>query len=72
MPPAGTLPFQIEAFEPTSDEEVELVAVSLWRPDMVTGMIELDSALKIMKADSMAAAALGHTLPSMYGRNLSR
>ena len=68
----ATLPSQIEAFEPTSDEEVELVAVSLWRPDMVTGMVELDSALKVMKADRMAAAALGHTLPSMYGKNLSR
>lgn len=65
-------PSQIEAFEPTSEEQVDLVAVSLWRPDMVTGMVELDRSLKVMKADAMAAAALGHTLPSLYGRNLSR
>jgi hypothetical protein len=39
---------------------------------MVTGMVELDRSLKVMKADAMAAAALGHTLPSLYGRNLSR
>jgi hypothetical protein len=47
-------------------------AISLWRPDMITGVIELTHDLRIAKADVMAALALGRELPDMHMRHLGR
>lgn len=49
-----------------------VAAVTLWRPEMVTGVLELDASLKILKADGHAAMALGRSLPTLYGHHLQR
>ena len=47
-----------------------VVEIKLWRPDMLSGVLEVDRDLKIIKGDISAAAVFGRSLPQMFGRNL--
>ena len=47
-----------------------VVEIRLWRPDMLSGVLEVDGGLKIIKGDIMAAAVFGRSLPEMFGRDL--
>ncbi|GAX73194.1 hypothetical protein CEUSTIGMA_g647.t1 [Chlamydomonas eustigma] len=49
-----------------------VTVVQLWRPDMLTGIIEIDANLKITKSDALAAAVLGQTTSSLYSMHLGR
>lgn len=53
------------------DPDAEM-KVSLWRPDMLTGVIELRDDLTIARADTSAGLVLGWPLPRMHGRELTR
>lgn len=49
-----------------------VVEIKLWRPDMLSGVLEVDRDLKIIKGDVMAAAVFGRSLPELFGRSLKR